>query len=155
MIFNERLRPCREKIVFCALILLLSGCAVKQKKELSPLYPPEHPREFVDTMLSDKKITGDIVFFKDIQQVNLDKDGEKEILAVFAGRANTSGVKVIKPSLGEEKGVIFEQVFPTPNTRIVIKDDEYAIIAEDFDIGQERVVKKTYRWNGKAFVPRE
>jgi len=140
----------RAKAVFCVLAFMSAGCLTPERK--GP-HVPDHPPELVNAILSQKEVTGDVVIFKDIRQLDIDKDGEKEIITVFAGKARTSGVKVIKPSLGEENSVIYEQLFATPNTQIVIKEGACTIIAEDFDLDKESVVKKSYHWNGKTFVP--
>jgi hypothetical protein len=101
---------------------------------------------------TQRNITGDVAVFNDIQQVDLDGDGEKELVAVFSTSINSSGVKVIKIGKKGNGIIIFKHIFPTPNTKLIVKNNECIIIAEDFDLDKEYLVKKIYRWDGNTFI---
>ena len=128
------------KILFMVIFLsgLTGGCAT---------IPPSRRG-------AKKRITNDVLTFRDLQQIDLDKDGEKEIVAIYMTGANSSGVKVIKFS-GERGNVIFERIFDTPDTRFEMMEAIPTIIVEEKvqvpGCGRTRL-KSIYSWDGKAFV---
>ncbi len=125
------------KILFIIIFLLGlgGGCSTT----------PPHKKE------TKKGMMDDVLFFRDLQQVDLDKDGEKEIIAIYATGVNSSGVKVIK--FDKDRGnVIFERIFNTPNTKFEMKKGIPVIKFEEIGRVAGRRVKGAYCWDGKAFV---
>lgn len=98
-----------------------------------------------------KKLTWDVITFRDLQQVDLDNDGEKDIVAVYVPSLNCSGVKVIRVT--KQKGeVVFNKTFMTPNAKIEIKNGVPMIIIRDINLFAGLGAKKIYLWNGNTFV---
>ena len=105
----------RIKILFVLILFLLSGCATTSKE------PEPQVR---------KGVLDDVLVFRDLQQVDLDNDGKKEIVAIYATAVNSSGVKVIK--FDKDKGdVVFERVFNNPpNVKFMMEDNIPTLIVE-------------------------
>mgnify|MGYP001604071316 FL=1 len=127
----------RIKILFVLTLFLLSGCITTSKA-------PEPQVK--------KRVLDDVLVFRDLQQVDLDNDGKKEIVAIYATAVNSSGVKVIK--FDKDKGdVVFEHVFNSPpNVKFVMEDNIPTLIVEETIQATGRKLKSIYRWNGKAFT---
>ncbi len=128
----------RKRILSVILLLLLSGCVTLSK---------------APKIETQKKPLDNVLAFRDLRQVDLDNDGIKEIVAIYATNNNLSGVKVIK--FHDEKGeVIFERVFDSPDVKFQMKDNIPAIIVEktNQNLGCTRGLEDIYRWNGKAFT---
>lgn len=98
-----------------------------------------------------KRFTDDVLFFVDLQEIDLDKDGTKEIIAIYATGVNSSGVKVIKFDKGRGN-IIFTRIFNTPNTKFEMRKGIPVIKFEETGQAPGRRVKGAYRWDGKAFV---
>ena len=129
----------RIKILFVLTLFLLSGCITTSKA-------PEPQVK--------KRVLDDVLVFRDLQQVDLDNDGKKEIVAIYATAVNSSGVKVIK--FDKDKGdVVFEHVFNSPNVKFVMKGNIPTLIVEEIIPATGCKLKNIYRWNGKAFTPLE
>lgn len=126
------------KILFVSILFLLSGCITPSKAPM-----PQARRRAMD----------DVLVFRDLQQIDLDNDGIKDIVAIYAVSSDSSGVKVIK--FHNSKGdVIFERVFDTPNVKFAMKDNVPILITEQkVEIAgcMSGRLKSIYRWNGKAF----
>lgn len=126
------------KILFVSILILLSGCITPSRVPM-----PQARKGALD----------DVLVFSDLQQVDLDNDGIKDIVAIYAISADSSGVKVIK--FHNSKGdVIFERVFDTPNLKFAMKDNVPVLIAEQkVEIAgcMNGRLKSIYRWDGKAF----
>jgi len=126
------------KILFVSILLLLSGCITPSGAPM-----PQARRGALD----------DVLVFRDLQQLDLDNDGIKDIVAIYAVSADSSGVKVIK--FDNSKGnVIFERVFDTPNLKFAMKDNAPILITEQkVEIAGciNGRLKSIYRWDGKAF----
>lgn len=134
------------KILFL-ISFLLAGCTTTPKA-VSPkaAAKQETPKQEIK-----KKFLDDILVFLDLQQVDLDKDGKKEVVAIYAAGSKSSGVRVIKFS--KDKGdVIFERIFNTPNTKFEVRKGIPTIISEEIDYTSGRRLKNTYHWDGKAFI---
>ena len=127
----------RIKILFVLTLFLLSGCITTSKA-------PEPQVK--------KRVLDDVLVFRDLQQVDLDNDGKKEIVAIYAAAVNSSGVKVIK--FDKDKGdVVFERVFNnTPNVKFVMKDNIPSLVVEETGKIRRCKLKSIYRWDGKAFT---
>jgi len=134
------------RILFIA--LLLSGCATVKRKAAPTTEPPKAvpPRNI--------GITKDVRVFKDLQQVDLDGDGIKEIIAIYSKRANENltGVKVIKIINDKVGDIVFKMTFYTPNIRFQSKKDTSCIIAQDKAELFGLLFNRIYCWDGKSFV---
>jgi len=129
----------RIKILFVLTLFLLSGCITTSKA-------PEPQVK--------KRVLDDVLVFRDLQQVDLDNDGKKEIVAIYATAVNSSGVKVIK--FDKDKGdVLFERVFNSQNLKFVVEGNIPTLIVEETIQATGSKLKSIYRWNGKAFTPLE
>lgn len=126
------------KILFASVLFLLSGCAT------APKAPRPQP---------GKGALDDVLAFRDLEQIDLDDDGIKEIVAIYATPDNSRGVKVIK--FHKDKGdVAFEHVFTnSPNVKFVSQDNTPTLIVEETIPATGRKSKSIYRWNGNAFTP--
>jgi len=131
-----------SKIIAVSVLIFLSGCVTLPSRESRK---PLHWRG----------ITNDAVVFRDLQQVDLDKDGEKEMIAVYATAANNSGVKVIKFYNGKGE-VIFGRHFESPYIKLMMEKNTPVLITEEITqvaAGCSGVrTRNVYRWNGKAFI---
>ena len=127
----------RMRILFVLILFLLSGCATTSKA------PKPEVR---------KRVLDDVLVFRDLQQVDLDNNGTKDIIAVYSTNVNSSGVKVIK--FDKDKGdVVFEHVFNSPpNVKFVMEDNIPTLIVEETIQATGRKLKSIYRWDGKAFT---
>ena len=127
----------RIKILFVLTLFLLSGCVTTSKA----------PKPEVK-----KRVLDDVLVFRDLQQIDLDNNGTKDIIAVYSTNVNSSGVKVIK--FDKDKGdVVFERVFNNPpNVKFVMEDNIPTLIVEETIPATGRKLKSIYRWNGKAFT---
>ena len=133
---------CKMKILFLLALFLLYGCATTQKA-ISLKTPKQNIRP---------RITDDVLAFLDLQQIDLDKDGVKEIVAVYSTGINSSGVKVIK--LSQDTGsVIFKRIFNTPNTKLIVEKNIPTLIVQEKDYTTGRILKDAYCWDGKGFIP--
>jgi hypothetical protein len=131
------------KILFIIIFLLGlgGGCSTVSKKASLPAIKQE----------PQKRIMDDVLFFRELQQIDLDKDGTKEIIAIYATGVNSSGVKVIK--FDKDRGnIIFKRIFNTPNTKFEMKKGIPVIKFEEIGQVAGRRVKGAYCWDGKAFI---
>ena len=127
----------RMWILFISILFLSSGC----------LTPPKQPEP-------KKGVLNNVYVFRDLVQVDLDNDGEKEIVAIYTAALDSSGVKVIK-FYGDKGKVIFEHVFDTPNVKFVMKGKFPTIIAEykgEATGCSSGITRHFYRWDGNAFA---
>lgn len=123
---------CGIKILFM-ILFLLGGCATTK-------------------LPAKKEILADVVVFKDLQQIDLDKDGDKEIVAVYATNSNSTGVRVIKTNKQKGKHIISEQIFNTSYVKFHLKNGTPSIIVRQPEYAAGCGLKKIYHWDGKAFV---
>lgn len=124
------------RILFVLVLALASGCVVT---------PQEQPA---------KRVLADVLVFRDLKEVDLDKDGAKEIIAIYATHSSASGVKVIKFRNGKGE-VIFERIFDTSDIKFEIKNGVPVLMVNEAGEAagcDMRGVKSVYRWDGKAFV---
>lgn len=122
---------------FAAVLFLLSGC----------MGPQPQPK---------KGILDDVSVFRDLQQFDLDNDGRKEIIAIYATSANSTGVKVIKFQ-GDKGEVAFERVFDTPNVTFVVKKKPVLVVRKKGPAAgcSSKKSKTLYMWDGKTFVSKK
>jgi len=126
------------RVLFVLILFFLSGCATATK--------PQAKKRFLD----------DVLVFRYLEQVDLDRDGVKEIIAIYATGNNSSGVKVIK--FHNDKGdVVFQRIFNTPDVKLLMKKNIPTLIVEEsvqVAAGcRGGRIKSVYRWDGKAFTP--
>jgi len=128
----------RVKILFVLPLLLLSGCVT----------PSQAPKPE-----AKKGVLDDVLVFRDLQQIDLDNNGTKDIIAIYSTKVNSSGVKVIK--FDKDKGeVVFEHVFNNPpNVKFVMENNIPTLIVEETILATGRKLKSIYRWDGKSFTP--
>lgn len=123
--------------------LMLSGCATERKSVVSRKGAGK-----------SSAISEDVLVFRDLQQIDLDGDGKKEILAVYTTSSNSSGVKVIKINEREKGIMIFEKKFGLPpETEFKVIKETPAITVKKTDPISKKTSKEIYVWAGKAFVP--
>lgn len=126
------------KILFVSMLFLFAGCVTPSRGPM-----PQARRGPL----------ADVLVFRDLQQVDLDNDGIKDIVAIYATSADSSGVKVIR--FHNSKGdVVFERVFDTPSVKFAMKDNVPTLIAEQtVEIAgcMSGRLKSIYYWDGKGF----
>jgi hypothetical protein len=125
--------------ILCIIVFLLAGCATAKKT------PPQARQE------RRPSVWDGVSVFRDLQEIDLDGDGQKEIIAIYAATGNTSGVKVIKLHTGEGE-IIFARAFNTPNTKFMVKKGVPIILCDEVGPTTGRRFKGAYRWDGRAFV---
>lgn len=125
------------KILFI-ILFLLGGCATTKPSAMKKS--------------RKKELLAGVVFFKELQQIDLDKDGEKEILAIYAAGADSTGVRVIKSNRKKGEHIIFERVFNTPDVKLKLKAGAPYVIVRGSGQAAGCGLRKTYHWDGKAFV---
>jgi hypothetical protein len=150
-----------------SLVLLLTGCITAKRKAAPAITPTEKVvvkkgivgKESIaepSQVGSPRKkwITGDVQVFKDLQEIDLDGDGVKEIIAIYSKRINEnlSGVKVIKIINDNVGDVVFKRTFYTPNIKFQSKNGTSCIIAKEKADFWGLLFNKIYCWNGKSYV---
>lgn len=131
----------KRKILFVLILFLLSGCATPPK---APMPKPQVKKGVLDGVL----------VFHHLEQIDLDNDGAKEIVAIYTTGINASGVKVIKFH-NDTGDVIFERIFATPDVKFAMQGNMPTIITEETAQAAgctRRVLKSIYRWDGKGFT---
>lgn len=129
---------CGIKILFI-ILFLLGGCATTM-----------HPVKKKPS--AKKELLADVVVFKDLQQIDLDKDGDREIVALYATGSNSTGVRVIKINKQKGKRIIFDQIFNTPDVKFKLKNDTPSIVVRQPEYLAGCGLTKIYHWDGRAFV---
>jgi hypothetical protein len=152
-------------IAFPLTLFLLGGCATASRKAASTgttgqITSAKKATAFTmsEPQRQHKKcaITDDVLAFLDLQQVDLDKDGTEEIVAVYISGTSSTGVKVIKIS-DDRASIIYERifdtpgVFDTPKASIAISQGAPTITFDDIDKNTGRKSKTILRWDGKCF----
>lgn len=138
--------------IWFLMLFLLGGCVPAHKVvSLKAVSPEVVSPTMVTRQETMKKIMDDVLVFLDLQQIDLDKDGEKEIVAIYTTGVNSTGVKVIKFSR-DIGSIIFERIFSTPNTKFEVKKGIPTLIVYESNYvrGFSRL-RKVYRWDGKSF----
>lgn len=125
--------------IWTALFCLISGCTTLNKSHQNTI---------------KKIMKKELAWFYKIKPIDLDKDGEKEAVVIYAFGTHHSGVKVIKFS-GEKTDILFEDTSATPNIEFKIYKGTPIIIVEESeyapDYASSRRYKKIYQWDGKTF----
>ena len=147
------------------IVLLLTGCTTAKRKAAVTITPKQgvvvkesmvgkksiaEPSKVVPPR--EYKITKDVQVFKDLQQIDLDGDGIKEIIAIYNSTVkNLTGVKVIEISNDKVKNIIFKKSFITPNVKFELRKGTPVIIVKEKEYLFGLGVNKIYCWNGKSF----
>jgi hypothetical protein len=147
------------------LLCFLGGCATTvQKASLAPVpqlkapaivmsVPPQAVKVVPVEAAKPKarnSIRDDVIVFRNLQMLDLEGDGRKEIVAVYTAKAHTSGVKVIKFA-GDQADIMYVHIFNSPNTKLAVRKGMPEIVSEEFDPFRGFPLKKTYVWDGKTF----
>lgn len=131
------------KVLFVVIILLF-GCSTAKKK---PVIQDVAKKEVKKTLLDE------LLVFKDLQQIDLDSDGIKEIIGVYSTPTiYTTGVVVIKIRGTGQKEILYKKIFNTPNVSLKIVRGLPNIIVVDKDSNTGCGFSRVYRWDGKNFV---
>ncbi|MCK9594163.1 MAG: hypothetical protein PHH68_00755 [Candidatus Omnitrophica bacterium] len=123
---------------------LSSGCVTASKKADTLPAPgaavPQPP-----------KVTQDVKVFRVLQQIDLDNDGKKEIVAIYDTNSNVCGVKVLK-DVDDQAQIIFEQVFVDPGVKFeVVSGTPKILFCQPIqDTGYK--MNRSYSWDGSTFV---
>ncbi len=144
------------------LLFFLSGCVTVKKEALPPvnMVKPDAaaqkmaPSGGLSRKELDNKLTDDVISFTDLQQIDLNKDGKNEIVALYIAKGDLSGVKVISADDGKCGNVLFRRIFDTKNAKLEIKDGIPVVMFEEFG-PSGRLSKKTLVWDGVTFIPKE
>jgi hypothetical protein len=152
-------------ILYVMAVLLLTGCVTAKKKAAPAVTPKKEAvvKESVvvkesiiapakETVQGKNKITKDVQVFKDLQEIDLDGDGVKEIIAIYSISENSGGVKVIKTSNDKIENILFKRTFSTPNIKLELKKGTPFIVVKEKEYLFGLGLNKIYRWDGKTFV---
>ena len=129
----------------------LAGCASGRKvvrpernaqKKTTVAAPPVHEK---------KKLFDDAIRFIDLEEVDLDKDGKKELVAIYVVGPELRGVKVVKFKDKDRKegAVIFKRIFSGFEVRLEERNGIPTLIAENRDYQTGQSTKATYVWDAK------
>ena len=154
-------------------LLLLDGCSTAKKKPVALSIPvkqevalsmpvkqevvkPEKRMGANKGILVKKeikkKITGDVLVFRDLEQIDLNHDGTKAIVAVYTTKSNLGAVKVIK-IIDEKTGeIIFKQTFNTTNIKFRMSKGKSLILVKEKDYLFGWGMNSVYQWDGKNFI---
>lgn len=111
----------------------------------------------------------DAVVIYDLQEVDLDRDGIKEIVAVYMIDPYSTGVKVFRAEEGQKEKIIFKEVYKSsevkfkiekdsamlvvrPDVKLRSTGDDTLLVVKDKKSACPAVKQKLYRWDGSAFV---
>ena len=147
---------CLGIIIIFFIPLIFGGCTTTTKKTGS-VSVLKHKDTVLKRDISKhyiKKrnlIRYDVKVFRDLQELDLDNDGEKEIIAIYSTYINLGGVKVIKINDGEG-AVIFKHLSSTPIIKFEVIKGIPTIMLEDIDFASGHRVRKIYRWRDKSFI---
>lgn len=149
----------RAKPIFLFLIVLfICGCATSEVKKqaliipeptLSPALASEIKKPKI--CLSEKyPLTYDVVSFRKLNYIDLDNDGDKDLIVTYISFFGMLGVKAVRTD-GDKAQTIFRRLY-TPDTNIIVKEDIPAIIVkENFYIFWKKT-KNVFVWNGNIFT---
>ena len=134
-----------ETGVFLAAALFFGGCVTSFKKVVTP------PVVVPAAVVPPPKVTQDVKVFRSLQQIDLDKDGSKEIVAIYDTNTNVCGVKVLK-DVNNQARIIFEHLFDDPNVKFeVVKGTPKILFCQPAQNTGYKV-NRAYSWDGKTFV---
>jgi hypothetical protein len=122
------------------IIIFALGCVTTKNKTVST------------KQVFPRKLTDDVVFFRNLQQVDLDNDGQKDIVALYVNHYNLNAVKIIKPNNKGRGNVVFKQIFSSNDAVMRISNGTPVIIVKERFSIPWFTQKKAYRWNGEGFM---
>lgn len=137
--------------IFCLSLISLavfffSGCATSPKKCTAKKNSAAHK----GVSAKECFLTCDVLAFRDFIEADLDKDGVKEIVAVYYANNDSIGVKVIK---ADESGhrIIFNKYYSCGDVSVAIDNGLPVISVKKSKciISYPKTVK--YRWSGESF----
>lgn len=131
------------KILF-VLFFVLCGCSTLRLSQESG--KPQAKTEIIQIA----ELTDDVVSFIDLKEIDLDNDGENEMVAIYNAGLNLRGVKVIKLNNSTGRKVIFSKVFNTNDLRFKVKKGVGTLIVK-YRNSAGCGWNKFYVWQGKEF----
>jgi|GEM_PF-3169877 len=131
--------------VFLAMTLFSGGC-VSAPKAAKPGVPPS-----AAVVSQPQKVTQDVKVFRALQQIDLDNDGVKEIVAIYDTNNNTCGVKVLK-DVNNQARIIFERLFDDPNVKFEVVKGTPRIFFCQASQNAGPKTARSYSWDGKTFT---
>ena len=138
-------------IIIVFLIPLIFGGCVTTTKKTGSVSALKHRNISKHYIKKTNLIRNDVKVFRDLQELDLDNDGEKEIIAIYSTYLNLGGVKIIKVNDGKVD-VIFKHLSGTPIIKFEVIKSIPTIILEDIDFASGHRVRKIYRWRNKSFI---
>lgn len=133
---------CRIRLAVL-LLLLLGGCSTTPPLDKADKSKYEY-------RLKPRIVEG-VLAFLDLQQIDLDNDGQKEIVGIYNAGLRLRGVKIIKENSQIDNKVIFSKVFNTNNLSVKVKNGVLTLIIKDRDSAGCGLTK-FYHWDGKEFI---
>ncbi len=131
------------KILFVS-VLVLCGCSTIRLSEKSDKSKAK------DAVMQEPKIIDDVVSFIDLKEIDLDNDGEKEIVAIYNAGVNLRGVKVIKVNNSAGRKVICSKVFNTNDLRVKVRKGVFTLVVKDRN-SMGCGINRFYVWEGEGF----
>lgn len=155
----------RHKFFSCAAIVLLpalflsSGCVTGRIKKHHAYVAAERyasgNKGNIFTKTLRPRFTDDVLVFRDLQYIDLNNDGTKEIVAIYETASGSTGVKVIKMKGNDHGEVLFKHLFIGSKVKFEAKGGLALIVVEESGSGICRRLKKSYYWDGSAFSLKE
>jgi hypothetical protein len=160
-------------IVSFLTLLLIQGCATAKNKPAAVVVPekeampekkvaPEEVatakeekavKKYIAIKQPSKKIVmDDVLFYHDLQEIDLNEDEKPEIVAIYTNNLNLGAVKVLKIKDDKIEGVIFQETFNSPEIKFQVKEGMPIIIVKEKSYPFGFKTSKVYQWNGRAFI---
>jgi len=146
-----------QGIKFLCLVLLVGGCSTLHKKspvkDAATLKKGEGFSSGVSSGESRKpQITQDVMVFSDLEKIDLNNDGNEEIVALYKTPLGSTGVKVISLAGSAEGNILFSRYFDSPDVQYKLRDGIPTIVVRGEGDVAGCGVNKAYCWDGKAFT---
>jgi hypothetical protein len=141
-------------VLFFAL-MLSAGCSTTEEKVAGPATTKKVAGPAAAKEDMRKKFMPDAVVIYDLQEVDLDRDGRKEIVAIYMIDPHSTGVKVIKVDADQKENVIFKEVYKSSDVKFKMDRDSVMLVVKPQvkpRSGCAAVRGKLYRWDGSAFA---
>lgn len=149
--FRKKIIPYLSLRVLFIIAFISFGCSTVKKKAVLPESGMKAGRESSAKKIA-RQFTDDVVVFLNLHQIDLDNDGQKDIVALYTTRdANSRGVKVIKVRNGKGN-IIYKHIFNNPFATMEIKKEIPRIIVKERSTAMFFSPISIYRWNGQMFV---
>lgn len=137
------------QIIF-VVIFFSFGCSTLKKPVLETSVLKSKSEQGFSPELK-RLLTDDVMVFVDLWQVDMDNDGQKDILALYNTDFYGRGVKVIKIDNGAGS-VIFKCFFAPRDIKIEMKKGIPLIVVNEENVLPWMSSRKVFVWNGEAFV---